>query len=283
MKIFIARGEEKSGPFTLDQVREHLEQGVLLPDDLAFHDGLDDWLPLSELMDSVETALDGSTENAGGKKKLFIGIGATVVVLAIAAVVWFILGLGKNHKRLVWEFATEFNVGSSPAIGADGTVYIGSSDKKVYALDGKTGAKKWEFETGNSVWSSPAIGADGTVYVGSDDKKIHALDGKTGARKWEFVARSYVRSSPAIGKDGTVYVGSKDGKVYALDGETGAKKWEFVTGGKVESAPAIGVDGTVYIGSFDGNVYAIKTDSKGLAKSPWPMRGQNAQHTGRAP
>ena len=201
MQIFITRSEEKSGPFTLDQVREHLEQGVLLPDDLAFHDGLDDWIPLSELMDSVETALDGATENAGGKKKLFIGIGATVVVLAIAAVVWFILGLGKNHKRLVWEFATEFNVGSSPAIGADGTVYIGSSDKKVYALDGKTGAKKWE----------------------------------------------------------------------------------FVTGGKVESAPAIGVDGTVYIGSFDGNVYAIKTDSKGLAKSPWPMRGQNAQHTGRAP
>ncbi|SVC28949.1 uncharacterized protein METZ01_LOCUS281803, partial [marine metagenome] len=28
-------------------------------------------------------------------------------------------------------------------------------------------------------------------------------------------------------------------------------------------------------------LYAIKTDSKGLAKSPWPMFGQNARHTGR--
>jgi outer membrane protein assembly factor BamB len=49
----------------------------------------------------------------------------------------------------------------------------------------------------------------------------------------------------------------------------------------VYSSPAIGSDGTVYVGSLDKKLYAIKTDSKGLAKSPWPMRGQNARHTGR--
>ena len=63
----------------------------------------------------------------------------------------------------------------------------------------------------------------------------------------------------------------------------GVKLWEFETGGTVYSSPAIGPDGTVYVGSWDKKLYAIKTDSKGLAKSPWPMRGQNAQHTGRAP
>jgi hypothetical protein len=64
---------------------------------------------------------------------------------------------------------------SSPAIGADGTVYVGSYDTKVYALDGATGQKRWEFTTGDWVYSSPAIGADGTVYVGSDDNKVYAL------------------------------------------------------------------------------------------------------------
>ena len=38
---------------------------------------------------------------------------------------------------------------SSPAIGSDGTVYVGSKDKKLYAINGKTGVKLWEFETGN--------------------------------------------------------------------------------------------------------------------------------------
>jgi outer membrane protein assembly factor BamB len=64
----------------------------------------------------------------------------------------------------------------------------------------------------------------------------------------------------------------------------GIKLWEFKTGGGVISCPAIGFDGTVYVGSGfnDNKLYAIKTDSKGLAQSPWPMRGQNARHTGRA-
>jgi outer membrane protein assembly factor BamB len=61
----------------------------------------------------------------------------------------------------------------------------------------------------------------------------------------------------------------------------GVKLWEFETGGSVYSSPAIGSDGTVYVGSSDNKLYAIKTDSKGLAKSPWPMRGQNPLHTGR--
>ncbi len=68
----------------------------------------------------------------------------------------------------------------------------------------------------------------------------------------------------------------------AIVQKPGTVLWEFETGGGVYSSPAIGSDGTVYVGSDDGKLYAIKTDSKGPAKSPWPMRGQNPQHTGRA-
>ena len=144
------------------------------------------------------------------------------------------------------------------------------------------GVKLWEFKTGDNVFSSPAIGSDGTVYVGSHDNKLYAINGKSGVKLWEFETRHVVDSSPAIGSDGTVYVGSGDKKLYAINGKSGVKLWEFKTGGYVSSSPAIGSDGTVYVGSQDKKLYAIKTDSKGLAKSPWPMRGQNAQHTGRA-
>ena len=143
----------------------------------------------------------------------------------------------------------------------------------------------WAFETGDGVYSSPAVGADGTVYVGSSDGKLYALNGKTGAKIWE-VKTGLRTDSPAIGVDGTVYIPfpfAVESKLYALDGKTGAKKWEFETGGSMISSPVIGADGTLYIGSRDKKIYAIKTDSKGPANSPWPMRGQNAQHTGRAP
>ena len=103
---------------------------------------------------------------------------------------------------------------------------------------------------------------------------------KLGTPIWEFKTGGYV-GSPAIGSDGTIYVGSYDGKLYAINGKTGGKLWEFQTRHRVDSSPAIGSDGTVYVGSHDKKLYAIKTDSKGLAKSPWPMRGQNPRHTSR--
>jgi len=147
----------------------------------------------------------------------------------------------------------------------------------------KPGTVIWEFETGGEVVSSPAIGSDGTVYVGSQwDNKVYAIN-PDGTKKWEFKTAGRIHSSPAVGTDGTICIGSFDNRLYALDGKTGAKKWEFETGAYVYSSPVIGENGTLYIGSVDNRVYAIATSSKGPAKSPWPMFGQNAQRTGRAP
>ena len=50
MQIHITRGEDSSGPYTLEQVQDYLAEGILLPDDLAWHEGLDSWVPLGELV-----------------------------------------------------------------------------------------------------------------------------------------------------------------------------------------------------------------------------------------
>ncbi len=152
-----------------------------------------------------------------------------------------------------WEFQTGDRVWSPPVV-ADGTVYVGSDDGNVYALDATDGAQQWQFQTDPSVRSPPAI-ADGTVYVGSHDDNVYALDTADGTEQWQFQTGADVRSSPAVA-DGTVYVGSKDYKVYALDTTEGTEQWRYETGGKVESSPAI-ADGTVYVGSNDDNVYAL--------------------------
>ncbi|MFQ6047702.1 MAG: PQQ-binding-like beta-propeller repeat protein, partial [Gemmatimonadales bacterium] len=66
----------------------------------------------------------------------------------------------------LWEFVTGDPVSSSPAMSADGTVYVGSWDYNLYAIN-PDGTRRWEFVTGDEVHSSPAIDTDGTVYVGS--------------------------------------------------------------------------------------------------------------------
>jgi len=107
-----------------------------------------------------------------------------------------------------WRFTTGGVVHSSPAIGADGTIYVGSGDNDLYAVD-PDGTEKWRFTTESWVRSSPAIGADGTIYVGSFDGNLYAVN-PDGSEKWSFATGDLVRSYPAIGADGTIYVGSGD-------------------------------------------------------------------------
>ena len=133
---------------------------------------------------------------------------------------WTVLAPLKKGKVFVgiekkWKFKTGDDVTSSPAIGSDGTIYVGSYDNNLYAIN-PDGSKKWAFRTGDDVYSSPVIGSDGTIYVGSDDHNLYAIN-PDGSKKWNFKTRFEVSSSPAIGSDGTIYVGSEDNYLYAIE------------------------------------------------------------------
>jgi len=73
-----------------------------------------------------------------------------------------------------WAFKTGGSVWSSPAIGSDGTIYVGSGDNNLYAIN-PDGSKKWAFKTSGDVDSSPEIGSDGTIYVGSNEENLYAI------------------------------------------------------------------------------------------------------------
>lgn len=76
---------------------------------------------------------------------------------------------------LKWMFTTGGDIYSSPAIGRDGTIYVGSFDNNLYAIN-TDGTLKWKFTTGGDIYSSPAIGKDGTIYVGSLDDNLYAIN-----------------------------------------------------------------------------------------------------------
>jgi len=159
-----------------------------------------------------------------------------------------------------WKFKTNGDVDSSPAIGLDGTVYVGSDDGNLYALNPETGEEIWRFATGAEVRSSPAVGQDGIIYFGSLDNYFYAVK-PNGALKWSFNVGDYIFSSPAVSNDGRIVVfGSSDNNIYALNVASGILKWKYSTNGMIISSPAIGHDGispVVYVGSLDRHVYAI--------------------------
>ncbi|KLO24244.1 hypothetical protein X275_00740 [Marinitoga sp. 1197] len=80
---------------------------------------------------------------------------------------------------LKWKYKTGGDVFSSPAIGSDRTIYIGSWDNYVYAINGD-GTLKLKYKTEWDVSSSPVIGSDGTIYVGSRDYYLYATNENNG-------------------------------------------------------------------------------------------------------
>ncbi|MBN2355904.1 PQQ-like beta-propeller repeat protein, partial [candidate division KSB1 bacterium] len=96
----------------------------------------------------------------------------TLLLMLIGIIIPFTLP-AQTPGSLKWTFAVDDAVESSPAIGPDGTIYFGSYDTKLYALN-PNGSQKWSFQTDAEIFTSPAIGMDGTIYFGSDDACLYA-------------------------------------------------------------------------------------------------------------
>ncbi len=139
-----------------------------------------------------------------------------------------------------WEFATGGMIRSSPAIGSDGTVYVGSYDWNLYAIR-SDGVQRWRFATGGRIGSSPAVDSGGTIYVGSEDGYLYAIN-PDGSQKWRCDGAGNLDGSPVIGADGTVY--SVNDALRAIN-PNGSLKWQFGSG--LHPSAAIGLGGVIYV------------------------------------
>ncbi|HWH68605.1 MAG TPA: PQQ-binding-like beta-propeller repeat protein, partial [Candidatus Sulfotelmatobacter sp.] len=156
-----------------------------------------------------------------------------------------------------WALPTPGEIMSSATLGPDGVVYFGNNAKRLYALNGATGAKCWEIATWGSIDSAPALGPDGTLYVGTGGGRLCALDSATGSEKWHFDTGEWISSSPSVSLDGTVYCGCANNMLFAVDAATGTPKWSFSAPHEVYSSPALGGNGTIYFGAGT-LVYALE-------------------------
>jgi len=129
-----------------------------------------------------------------------------------------------SKKQAMWDFETEGKITSSPS-SDDESVFFGSWDGNIYALDKKNGDLKWKYETGWGVETTPYMTGD-AVYAGSLDNNFYALDKKTGKHLWHFTCNAAIHSSPTVyGK--YVFFGCDDGNFYALNKTTGQVGWVF--------------------------------------------------------
>ena len=166
----------------------------------------------------------------------------------------YLVALDADTGKRLWRFKAGVNE-SSPLV-ANGIVYFGTWDGKVYALDAERHKPVWTYQTGDKVKGGVAF-AKGTVYAGSYDGKLYALDARTGSLRWEAAAPGGgdFYATPVVA-GGRVFAGSTDRNVYAFDAKTGDLLWTYTTGNYVYGSAAVWKK-TVYVGSYDGLFYAL--------------------------
>ncbi len=214
--------------------------------------------------------------------------------------------LNATNGKLVWKFKTdgERKVGakglwgmspkdkymedqydfflSSPVIYLSSkglTVYFGSSDGNLYALDGINGKKRWAFKTNGIIHASPAV-YQGKVYIGSWDSFLYALDAATGKFEWKFETGKQpiyhllegIQSSPVCA-DGMVYFGSRDGFFYALNAGDGKQVWKYNADNSWVLATATINSGVVYIGTSDTFLFLAFDAKTGKEKLRYKCNG----------
>lgn len=171
-----------------------------------------------------------------------------------------------------WDFFL-----SSPCV-VEGTVYFGSGDGAVYALDAATGKECWRFKTNGPVHASPAV-SENVVYIGSFDSFFYALDAKTGALKWKYKTgaddqvhlMTGIPGSAAVANH-SVYFGSRDGHFYALDADTGALRWSYSADGSwIVSSPAL-ANGKVIFATSDSLKFVVLDAATGAPRFVLPNK-----------
>jgi outer membrane protein assembly factor BamB len=167
----------------------------------------------------------------------------------------YALDAEKLKEKWTAPFATGDKIWATPAIDGD-TLYIGSFDKKLYALNVDDGSKKWEFATEGAIIATPLVYRD-TVYIGSLDRNLYALNASDGRLKWRFTGENWFWAEPVVYND-MLYVGCLDGFIYVLKASDGARVAEYDLTHAISSQPVV-VDSSVIFATRKGFVYSLPT------------------------
>jgi outer membrane protein assembly factor BamB len=162
---------------------------------------------------------------------------------------------------------------------AGSTIYGGSVDRKVYAVDLGSGQTQWSSRLGGLIGGGVLVSGD-TVFAASSrpEGRLYALDARTGRRLWRTTIGPV--SAPLALIDTMLVAETQRGEIIGLTPRTGAVRWRRKVG--VARIPAVRADsGTLIVATVDslyrlrvsdGKV-TIRASSPGTILSPWFEQG----------
>ncbi len=157
-------------------------------------------------------------------------------------------------------------VSGSPIVSPDGSVFVATSEGKVYNLTRHAGYN-WIFDAASSIKVTPIITPGGEVCFGTYDGVFYCLDAWSGRIEWIYLADWFpVTTSPKVDDDGRLYFCTESGRLTCLS-EDGRAEWINELDAEVDmSTPAIDNAGNLYIGTLRESRMLVKVGSDGVTE-----------------
>lgn len=160
--------------------------------------------------------------------------------------------------NLQWTFEGGQSFWGAPLLEGE-SLYIGSLDRKVYALRASDGKKLWERDLGAAILSAPATAEGQPLFVSAFNGVLYALDKSNGEILWQKDLGARLWSAPLIVND-RLYIGDEAGRLHALDIATAKELWQADAGSAILNPPILLPDSLLALGGEDGRLQVLTLD-----------------------
>ncbi len=167
-----------------------------------------------------------------------------------------------------------FNHRAAFPLVLDDTIYCGSSDGGLYALDAATGKKLWRHDAKAPIFSGIGRHGADTLSFGTMDGSVVLLDRRTRQETFREQTGSGVVTVQLVVGD-KVIAGSRDYVLYGFNLADGSVAWRFsYLFSWIESTPVLR-DGIIYVGASDYSRVSAIDPATGRAIWQTPVHGMN--------
>jgi len=182
-----------------------------------------------------------------------------------------------GEPQFPWPVNYKSGISSSLLIGSDKTLYFGTGNGILYAIDSLSSDERWRFQADANIDSMPIL-SNGLIIFGSDAPngtgKVYALNAEKGRLEWSISTDGFVSFGLDAG-DNVAYFGSQDGKLYAIETYSGNVRWSMALDAPNNSkvySPTLDND-MIYVGVGDRSIYAVDPASGNVRWSYDQMGG----------
>lgn len=180
---------------------------------------------------------------------------------------------GTGTGRAYWVHPVESGTGWPRRVGE--TVYVGTGDDRLLALDAATGRRRWTYDAGGreqyggGAWARPVATDDRVVLAvsSSDDSdpspsdpsefthRLVGLDRADGRVVWErSLARGVFEGMQLA--DGAAYAATEAGRLYRVDPADGSLAWTAELPGSIRRQPIV-TGRAVVVGTESGQLVGL--------------------------